>query len=251
VVRGARGHAAEAGGVPPGIVGTAKAVARCPSGRRPSGGAPPPQPDAHGAGVLTRGPPTRDDPRRRSPLVWACLAALVGVVVWFWLIDKRAAAAGTAAALLGCLGLILPPRERMALLPWRLRALPRRYDAVPALATLLSSPGYGLNWFHGANPYDEVVHLLNGALAGAVFAALVQADGRRRGALRSACAGAAFGLGLGVAWETFEWAADLVGGWSDTWTDVALTTAGATLAVAWGAGRGTEAPAAARRAASR
>jgi hypothetical protein len=209
------------------------------------------RPDANGAAVLTRGPLTRGDLRRHSPLAWASLAALAGVVVWFWLIDKRAAATGTAAALLGCLGLILPPRERMAALPWRLRALPRRYDAAPVLATLLSSPGYGLNWFHGANPYDEVVHLLSGALAGAVFAALVQADGRRRGALRSACTGAAFGLGLGVAWEAFEWAAALAGEWSDTWTDVALTAVGATLAVAWGSGRGTGAPAVAPRAASR
>src|SRR3712207_8169416 len=50
---------------------------------------------------------------------------------------------------------ILPPRERMETLPWRLRALPRSLDAAPVLAAVLSSPGYGLNWFYGANPYDE------------------------------------------------------------------------------------------------
>ncbi len=209
------------------------------------------RPDANGAAVLTRSLLTRGDLRRHSPLAWASLAALAGVVVWFWVIDKRAAATGTAAALLGCLGLILPPRERMAVLPWRLRALSRGYDAAPVLATVLSSPGYGLNWFHGANPYDEVVHLLSGALAGAVFAALVQADGRQRTILRRAVAGAGFGLGLGAAWEALEWATAIVGDWTDTWSDVALTAVGATLAVAWGSGRGTGAPAVAPRAASR
>ncbi len=173
---------------------------------------------------------TRDDIRRHSWFAWACLAAMAAVAAWFWWLDRRGAAMGTVAALAGCLGLILPPRERMAALPWRLRALPRGLDAAPVLAALLSSPGYGLNWFYGANPYDEVVHLVNGALAGAVFAALLQADRRPRAAGRLAVAGTAFGLGLGVAWEVFEWAVDLIGHWTDTWTDVALTTLGATFA---------------------
>jgi hypothetical protein len=183
------------------------------------------------------GPPGGARVRRHSRLAWASLTALAGVAVWLWLIDKRAAAEGTAGALVGCLALILPPRERMAVLPRRLRALPRRYDAAPALATLLSSPGYGLNWFHGANPYDEAVHLLNGALAGAVFAALLRADGRRRIARQLIGAGAVFGLGLGTAWEAFEWATAIVGDRTDTWTDVALTAAGAALAAAWRPGR--------------
>ena len=175
---------------------------------------------------------TKDDIRRQSPFTWVCLAALVGVAAWFWSMDKRGAAMGTLAALVGCLALVLPPRERMEALPWRLRTLPRALDAAPVLATLLSSPGYGLNWFYGANPYDEAVHLLSGALAGAVFAALLQADGLRRTAARRAIAGAVFGVGLGVAWEVFEWATDLIGKWTDTWTDVALTALGATVAAA-------------------
>jgi hypothetical protein len=173
---------------------------------------------------------TKDDIRRHSWFAWGCLAALAGVAAGFWLLDKRGAAEGTAAAVAGCLGLILPPRERMDTLPWRVRALPRSLDSAPVLAALLTSPGYGLNWFYGANPYDEVVHLVNGALAGAVFAALLQADRRPRAAGRLAVAGTAFGLGLGVAWEVFEWAVDLIGHWTDTWTDVALTTLGATFA---------------------
>ena len=175
---------------------------------------------------------TKDDIRRQSWFAWVCLAALVGVAAWFWSMDKRGAAMGTAAALVGCLGLILPPRERMEALPWRLRSLPRALDAAPVLATLLSSPGYGLNWFYGANPYDEAVHLLSGALAGAVFAALLQVDGVRRSTGQLAAAGVAFGLALGVAWEIFEWATDLIGNWTDTWTDVALTALGATVAAA-------------------
>lgn len=171
---------------------------------------------------------TKDDIRRQSGFAWACLAAMAAVAAWFWWLDRRGAAMGTVAALAGCLGLILPPRERMETLPWRLRALPRALDAAPVLAALVSSPGYGLNWFYGANPYDEAVHLLNGALAGAVFAALLQADGLPRTAGRLTAAGAAFGLG--VAWEIFEWAVDLIGHWTDTWTDVALTALGATLA---------------------
>ncbi len=190
---------------------------------------------------------TRDDLRRQSRLAWACLVALAAVAACFWVLDKRSAAQGTGAALAGCLGLLLPPRERMPVLPWRLRALPRGLDAAPVLATLVVSPGYGLNWFYGANPYDEAVHLLNGALAGAVFAALLGADGRSRGTWARAAAGAAFGLGLGVAWECFEWATGLIGDWTDTWTDVVLTTGGATVAAAMaearaarsGAGSGT------------
>lgn len=175
---------------------------------------------------------TTDDIRRQSWFAWACLAAMAAVAAWFWWLDKRGAATGTVAALAGCLALILPPRERMVVLPWRVRALPRSLDAAPVLAALLSSPGYGLNWFYGANPYDEAVHLLSGALAGAVFAALLQADRRRRTAGRLAASGAAFGLGLGASWEIFEWAVDLIGHWTDTWTDVALTALGATLGAA-------------------
>ena len=180
---------------------------------------------------------TKDDIGRHSWFAWACLAALAGVAAWFWAIDKRGAAEGTAAALAGCLGLILPPRERMGTLPWRVRALPRSLDAAPVLAALLSSPGYGLNWFYGANPYDEAVHLLNGALAGAALAALLQADGRPRTAGQLSVSGAVFGLGLGAAWEVFEWAVELIGHWTDTWTDVALTALGATLAAALGGAR--------------
>ena len=170
---------------------------------------------------------TSEDIRRHSPFAWVCLAAMAGVSVWFWTLDRQSAAKGVAAALAGCLALVLPPRERMDRLPWRVRALPRRLDAVPMLAALLSSPGYGLNWFYGANPYDETVHLSSGALAGAVFAALLLADGKRRSAWRLALAGAAFGLVLGVAWELFEASVDLSGDWTDTWTDVALTALGA------------------------
>jgi hypothetical protein len=39
-------------------------------------------------------------------------------------------------------------------------------------------------------------------------------------------------LGLGAAWEAFEWAVGLIGNWTDTWTDAALTTLGVTLAAA-------------------
>jgi len=72
---------------------------------------------------------------------------MAAVAAWFWWLEKRGAALGTAAALAGCLALVLPPRERMETLPWRLRALPRGADAAPILAALLSSPGYGLGWF--------------------------------------------------------------------------------------------------------
>lgn len=174
----------------------------------------------------------KDDLRRQSRFAWGCLAVLAGVAVWFWSIGRAGAALGAAAGLAGCLGLMLPPRERMGTLPWRLRALPRTFDAAPVLATLLSSPGYGLEWFYGANPYDEAVHLLNGALAGAVFVALLSADGRPRTQAFLAVSGAAFGLVIGAAWEVFEWAVGLIGHWTDTWTDVALTSLGATLAAA-------------------
>lgn len=185
-------------------------------------------------------PLTRHDIRSQDRFAWLCLALLPCAAAWFWSLDKRQAALGTLVAAAGCLALMLPPRERMPVLPARVRALPRRLDAVPALASLLSSPGYGLNWFYGANPYDEAVHLLSGVLLGAVLAALLLADGRPRGAGRMALLAGAGGLLLGIGWEAFEWATGLIGNWTDTWTDVALTAAGTVLgALAWrAAGRG-------------
>lgn len=173
---------------------------------------------------------TAEDWRRQSWFAWVALLALGGMAVWFWRLDHRSAATGTLAALVGCLGLILPPRERMAILPRPIRALPRSLDATPVLATLLVSPGFGLNWFYGANPYDEVVHLLNGALAGAIFVALREWRGPRGGAWRLIGEGVLFGLILGSAWEVFEAVTGLSGDWTDTWTDAALTTGGAAIA---------------------
>jgi hypothetical protein len=186
-----------------------------------------PRQRAHPCGIT---PSFLPDLRCHSFLAWVCLAVLAGVAAWLWLVDKQDAAIGTVAALVGCLGLILPPRERMGTLPPRLRALPRHLDATPVLGTLLSTPGYSLNWFYGANPYDEIVHLVNGALAGAVFMALLQWDGEQRTARRLTLTGAAFGFAIGTLWELFEWATGLIGHWTDTWTDVALTALGATIA---------------------
>ncbi|MGK7868248.1 hypothetical protein ACFHPP_13340 [Falsiroseomonas sp. E2-1-a20] len=176
---------------------------------------------------------TKDDLRRHSPAAWVSLAALLACAVFFWCIDRRGAAWGTLAALVGCLGLILPPRERMARLPWRLRRLPRVLDAAPVLATLVTCPGYGLGWFYGANLYDEMVHLVNGVLAGAVLAGLLEDDGRDRGMRRRAWLGLGFGLALAVAWEVFEWATGLIGGPWDTASDIVLTAAGVALGAAW------------------
>lgn len=175
---------------------------------------------------------TGDDLRRHPPATWACLALLAAVALALWLIDKRGATLGTLASLVGCLGLILPPRERMKQLPARLRRLPRSLDAAPVLATLLSTPGYGLNWFYGANPYDEIVHLLSGILAGAVFAGLLMTDGRHRARGRLASLGLFFGLTLGIAWEVLEWAIAIIGSWTDTWTDIVLTALGAAFGTA-------------------
>lgn len=175
---------------------------------------------------------TRDDLRHQSPFAWACLGALLGVAALLWMVDKRHAAMGTVAGIVGLLGVILPPRERMPHLPMRLRRLPRSLDAAPVLATLLSTPGYGLNWFYGANPYDEVVHLVSGLLAGAVFAGLVRADGIPRTAWTLLRLGIAFGLALGLGWEAFEWATGLIGTATDTISDIILTAAGAALGAA-------------------
>ncbi|PHK95587.1 hypothetical protein CR162_06950 [Pseudoroseomonas rhizosphaerae] len=184
---------------------------------------------------------TREDLRHHSALAWACLVLLAGTGIGLWLLGRQGAALGTAAALLGCLGLILPPRERMPVLPRRLRALPRWLDATPVLATLLSTPGYGLGWFYRPGPYDEVVHLVNGVLAGAVFIAMLRADGRCRPARRLVWSVAAFGLALAAGWELFEWATGLIGDRLDTVTDVALTALGTVLAAAWAVWRETPA----------
>ena len=184
---------------------------------------------------------TRDDIRRQSGLAWFLLLLLAAMSAWFWSLDKRNASMGVLVSLVGCLGLILPPRERMAVLPARLRALPRALDCTPILATLLSSPGYGLNWFYGENPYDEIVHLFSGAMAGAVFVALLLADGRSRRSGWIILAGAGFGLLLGCFWEVFEAITGLIGDFTDTWTDILLTTLGATVAAMVLARRATQA----------
>ena len=85
-----------------------------------------------------------------------------------------------------------------------------------------------------------MVHLVSGALAGAVIAGLILADGLPRAPRRLALATAILGLLLGAAWEVFEWATGLIGDWTDTWTDVLLTAAGAAAGAAlqgWRAGR--------------
>lgn len=185
---------------------------------------------------------TRADLSRQSRLAWLCLLGLVGMAAWFWGRDKGSASIGTLLSALGCLGLMLPPRERMPVLPRRVRALPRWLDVAAPLGALIVSPGYGLGWFYGINPFDEVVHFTNGALLGAVFAALLQADGQARPAAGMAWRGAAFGLVLGIAWEGFEAATGLIGDFTDTWTDIVLGAVGAALA-GWAAGtRGLPAP---------
>ncbi|MBY0338319.1 MAG: hypothetical protein K2X11_17015 [Acetobacteraceae bacterium] len=175
---------------------------------------------------------TAEDLARHRWFTWALLGALGGVALWLWAIGKGSAAWGTLAALLGCLGLILPPRERMPVLPPRLRRLPRWADALPVAGTILTSPGYGLGWFYGVNPFDEVVHLVNGVFAGAILAGLVLADGRRRGVSEIAGIGLAAGLTLALGWEAFEWATGLVGDWRDTASDIAITAGGVGLGAA-------------------
>lgn len=182
---------------------------------------------------------TRDDLRRQSPLAWVLLTALIGVAAALHAMGRQNAAHGTALAWIGCVALILPPRERMAVLPPRLRALPRICDSAPVLATLLSVPGYGVGWFYGANPYDETVHLVSGALFGAVLGALLLADGQPRPGRRVGLTGLGIGLVLAVGWEGFEWATGLIGNAVDTGTDILLTAGGSALGAllawrAWG-----------------
>lgn len=186
---------------------------------------------------------TREDLRRHSPFAWFCALALLGMAAWFASLDKVSAAQGTLLALLGCVALVLPPRERMGTLPLRLRRLPRALDCVPFIATLLTSPGYGVGWFYGVNPFDEAVHLLNGIGAGLVMGGLILADGVPRRAGQLAAAGLAAGLVLAVGWEAFEYVAGLIGNWQDTWTDVVLTAAGTGVGAALGAALPRTAPA--------
>lgn len=188
-----------------------------------------------------RAPLTRDDLRHHSRLAWASLVALLGTAGWFWMEGAAGAAVGTLAAFIGCLGLILPPRERMGALHWRLRALPRRCDAAPVLATLISCPGYGMGWFYGDNLYDEAVHLLNGGLAGAVLAAWLTLDRRPRSRRDLAVAGLKAGLVLAIGWEIFEWATGLIGDVPDTVSDILLTVLGTVLGAAVSARRSVSA----------
>ncbi|MFC3127641.1 hypothetical protein ACFOD4_21460 [Pseudoroseomonas globiformis] len=172
---------------------------------------------------------TEHDLRQHHPFPWICVGLLAVMAVAFWIIGHTGASLGTGAALAGCIALMLPPRERMAVLPRSLQRLPRIYDAAPVMATLLSTPGYGLGWFYLDGPYDEIVHLANGILAGGVLLALIRR--RERRTLHLLMVGTGFGLLLGTAWEVFEAITGLIGDWTDTWTDVVLTAAGAGLGV--------------------
>jgi hypothetical protein len=144
-------------------------------------------------------------------------------------------AIGTIGAVAGLLALLLPPRERMPRLPPRLRsparaAATRRRCSAPSSAV----PGYGLGWFYGPNPYDEIVHLLNGLLIGLVLADWVLQDGRQRDRRGFVLRMTGAGLALAIGWEVFEWATGLIGGTVDTVTDILLTTLGTTLGAALG-----------------
>jgi len=174
---------------------------------------------------------------RHSPAAWACVGLLLLVAPWLWAAQgKGSAALATVLSALACAALIATPRERAPWLPARLRALTRDLDAVPPLAALLFTPGCGLGWFHGANPFDEVVHLSSGVLAGAVLAGLLLADGSPRAPRRLLLIGRLAGLPFAAAWEAFEWAVGIVGDAPDTLSDIALTASGVALG-AWGYGR--------------
>ena len=169
---------------------------------------------------------TDADLRQHSRFAWVCLAALLGVAALLALIGRDGAALGTVGAFIGCFGLMLPPREPIKALPWRLRALPRGCDAAPVLATLLSVPGYGLGWFYGDNLYDEAVHLVNGALAGVVLAHWLLLNGQPRPQRSLGLTALIAGTALAVGWEVFEWATGLIGDAMDTFTDILLTAGG-------------------------
>lgn len=170
---------------------------------------------------------------RLHALTWAALAANAAMAALLWLMDLRAAAQGTAVALLGCLALALPHREAMPRLPLPVRRLPRDRDAAVPLACLLSVPGYAFNVFNRANPYDEYVHLMSGLLAGWVLAGMLEAGrGRAPGALARAGWGLALGVPLAVGWEAFEWAVGIIGDATDTTWDVVLTGGGTALGAA-------------------
>jgi hypothetical protein len=188
---------------------------------------------------------TRADLGRQSRLAWAGMLVLGAGAIGYAATGRTGPALISLAALAGLLALLLPPRERMRRLPWRLRALPRACDAAPVFATLISNPGYGLGWFYGPNPYDEIVHLANGVLAGVVLFAWLALDGRRRELRRLTLTAAGAGLALAVGWEVFEWATGLIGHAVDTVTDIALTTLGATLGMVGAALRAVRRPAAA------
>ncbi len=177
---------------------------------------------------------------RQSPAALACVGLLLLVAAWLWAGQgKGSAAVATVLSGLACAALIATPRERATWLPARVRALPRDLDVVPPLAALLSTPSYGLGWFHGANPFDEVVHLASGVLAGAVLAGLLLADEAPRRPRRLLAIGLLAGLPFAGTWEAFEWVVGMVGDAPDTLSDIALTAGGMALG-AWGYARAAQ-----------
>lgn len=116
------------------------------------------------------------------------------------------------------------------------RVLPRRYVAAAVVAlALAASAGWLLHWWVVVPWYDEIVHLMTGAVFVTPLLAMLLGPERAAGLQpwRAVTLGAFAWSGVGAGWELAEWSLDAIFGTNtlkvhlDTISDMAFNAGGA------------------------
>jgi membrane associated rhomboid family serine protease len=111
--------------------------------------------------------------------------------------------------------------------------LPRLFSLLFVLAGALNAAAYVFDLWDRIGIYDEFVHFYTTfAVAGAFgyFAFHRPHVSDASYLWRFVAVVTAFGFGVGVLWEVFEWAIGIIGDWVDTVVDLAMDTLGAAAA---------------------
>ena len=162
----------------------------------------------------------------------ALVLLLLGVAIYFVFVQRwyDAAAAGS----LGLLGAaFLGARDR----------LPSLFNFLFLVAAAVNAAGYVFSLWKHPVWFDEAVHAGTSFTIMAAIAWLLlgrsqlSASGHTG---RFIAAVVAIGIGLGIAWEVFEWVIGIIDGKRDTIVDLVMDTIGAVLAAlfcAWAVGK--------------
>jgi hypothetical protein len=93
----------------------------------------------------------------------------------------------------------------------------------------VNAAGYLLTLWHDKTIFDEAVHLYTSFAVVAGIGRLAVGKRLLQGQLSRWWALLVVGIGLGLAWEVFEWAIGIIGSRRDTIIDLLMDTAGAAV----------------------